>query len=124
MLFRWGKFKSAAGYELDWKIECDALDNDDWACIARMCAALVPPFYMVTGVPRGGLRFAEHMTAHQSKDASTILVVDDVWTTGLSMHRHVGELGLQTGEWHGLVAFSRTYRLPAWVHCLCQINSP
>ena len=29
-------FISHAGNPLTWKIECDALSDDDWACIAHM----------------------------------------------------------------------------------------
>ena len=122
MLFRWGKFTGSAGYELDWKIDCDALADGDWDCIARMSLPLVPPFSRAIGVPRGGLRLAEMMSRHITMDAPRVLVVDDVWTTGKSMQGHVANLGIKDGEWHGLVAFSRTYRLPPWIDCLCQIN--
>lgn len=124
MLFRWGRFKGAAGYDLNWKIECDALDDKDWECIARMSRPLVPAFATASGVPRGGVRLAEIMDAYRRKDATKVLIVDDVWTTGLSMHRYALELGLKDGQWHGFVVFSRSIRLPHWVTCLCEIQSP
>lgn len=123
MLFRWGQFKSAAGHDLDWKIECDALDEDDWRCIASVCAPMVGPFRDVVGVPRGGLKLAQAIRSRRSRRAERVLVVDDVWTTGMSMMRVVAELGLQPGEWRGLVVFSRTYRLPPEVFCFCEVKA-
>ena len=37
-LFQLGKFTSHAGKELNWKIECDALTDADWECLAEMIA--------------------------------------------------------------------------------------
>jgi hypothetical protein len=124
VLFKWGQFKSAAGLDLDWKVECDALDADDWRCIARACAGLVGPFGAVVGVPTGGLRLAKEMQRFISQQSSIVLVTDDVWTTGASMYRTVAELGLQPGQWKGLIAFSRSYRLPSEVFCFCEVKAP
>ena len=122
MLFRWGRFTGASGLVLDWKIECDALDDDDWSCIAQLCVPLVRPFGRVSGVPRGGAKLANAFQVHATKNAISTLIVDDVFTTGVSMIRHVHDLGLAADEWKGLVAFSRTYKLPPNVQCFCQIN--
>ena len=35
-LFQSVNFKSHSGLNLTWKIECDALDKEEWQCIARM----------------------------------------------------------------------------------------
>lgn len=122
MLFQWGKFKSAAGLVLDWKIECDALTDSDWDCIARACLPLVLPFGDVVGIPRGGLKFAAAMEQHIDPQANTVLFVDDVWTTGLSMMSQALEMGLKQHEWQGLVAFSRSVRLPPFVNCFAEIK--
>jgi len=48
-------FISHAGNPLTWKIECDALSDDDWACIAHMIVEQeTRPFSKVVGIPRGG----------------------------------------------------------------------
>ena len=79
-LFQIGDFTSHAGRELHWKIECDALTDDDWECIAKMiherCQYITP-----TNPYR--------------------LVVDDVWTTGKSMMEV-----MQPGD-VGFVVFAR-----------------
>lgn len=37
-LFRYGKLIAHSGSELDYKIECDALTDDDIDCLARIYA--------------------------------------------------------------------------------------
>jgi hypothetical protein len=123
VLFRWGQFKSAAGLDLDWRIECDALTDDDWSCIAMLARRIVEPFSRVEGVPRGGFALAKAMSGMCSSDPDLrrVLVVDDVWTTGLSMHRYTSDW--PHDSWRGFVVFARGIDLPPWVRCLCKINS-
>ena len=46
-------FISHAGNPLTWKIECDALSNDDWECIAHMIVESESRrFSKVMGIPR------------------------------------------------------------------------
>lgn len=123
MLFKWSEFTSAAGLRLNWKIECDALDEDDWECISQLALPMVGKFHLATGVPRGGLQLAERMMLHRDERAMQHLLVDDVWTTGLSMKRQAEKLGLVEGEWTGFVVFARGISLPPWVQCLCKINA-
>jgi hypothetical protein len=104
MVFKWGKFTGAAGLELNWKVECDALTAEDWACIARVGAERLPPFSKIIGVPRGGLALAEAFKPFIQHDAPRTLVVDDVWTTGGSMMKAAE--GLEA-DWIGYVAFAR-----------------
>jgi hypothetical protein len=102
-LFRRGAFTSAAGLPLDWKIECDALTPADWECIAYVGAQMVPPFWRVLGVPRGGLPLAQAFQRHVTRGARHTLICDDVWTTGKSMRAVAAGLP----DWHGFVAFAR-----------------
>lgn len=104
-LFRYGTFTSAAGAALDWKIECDALTDEDWACIAEVGRAALPAYGGVYAVPRGGLPLANHMARWRDSRLSTALVVDDVWTTGHSMRFIAKQYGLV--NWIGFVAFAR-----------------
>jgi hypothetical protein len=106
-LFSPGTFTSAAGLELHWKIECDALTLDDWKTIAKACEDDLPEFGRVLGVPRGGLALAEAFKPYVDFRSDQILIVDDVWTTGKSMRAFAAEQGLDRDQWHGFVAFAR-----------------
>lgn len=116
-LFQTGSFKLASGRQSSFKIECDALTDEDWKSLAKLASELLPAFGVVEGVPRGGLKFAEELQKysracacsypHQPHDwcqgkPLPLLVVDDVWTTGGSFERHcAGRDAL------GCVVFSR-----------------
>ncbi|MBY0559924.1 hypothetical protein [Hyphomicrobium sp.] len=104
-LFQWGKFIGASGRELDWKIECDALSDEDWACIAQVLGPKLPPFSGLTYVPTGGAKLMTRLMDFATVRLDTLLVVDDVWTTGSSM-RKVGE-NYAGRDWIGAVAFAR-----------------
>jgi len=124
-LFEYGKFKSAAGLNLNWKINCDALTDEDWECIAKIVAELVDdPFKAVYGVPRGGLKFAEKLRPYCTRTAETILVVDDVWTTGKSMKDFMrsNNLNVMDGV-HCVALFSRDCNLPWYVTSVFEVDS-
>lgn len=70
----------------DWKIDCDALDDDDIRCVAALLVRQIPRFGSVEGVPKGGLRLAAAIRPFQT--AGPLLIVDDVMTTGGSMEVH------------------------------------
>lgn len=106
MLFQWGNFKSAAGLDLDWKIECDALTEADWKCIAAVGVRRLPQFGGVVGVPRGGLALAKAFEPYRIAGEKRMLIVDDVWTTGKSMWDFADGIE-KLGEWCGYVAFAR-----------------
>ena len=83
-LFTRGMFMSHAGIELEWKIECDALTDDDWECLAKMISEKTE-FGSVYGIPRGGTKLANALEKYKTPGSIIHLVVDDVWTTGKSM---------------------------------------
>lgn len=83
-LFRLGSFTSHSGTKLDWKIECDALDVEDWECLAYLIAHRCQ-FGSVYGIPSGGVPLAKALEKYRTPDCKIRLVVDDVWTTGKSM---------------------------------------
>ena len=119
-LFRWGAFTSAAGLELPFKIECHVLDGADWYCIARQAKASLPPFSFPVSVPRGGDMLARALaTMGTGRSTDLPLIVDDVWTTGMSMMRIVYER--QYNEWLGYVAFARG-ELPPNVKCFMRLG--
>lgn len=122
-LFQKGSFVSAAGLELPFKIECDALTKDDWDCLADIVLHrfIVKKVY---SVPTGGDQFSEAIKKKKKKyDNGIILIVDDVLTTGLSIiearakieHDHKNE-GI-----YGVVVFSRG-KCPSWVTPIYQMH--
>lgn len=80
----------ASGQISPFKIDCDALDQDDIESLAWLLNEnLKEKFSHVEGVPTGGLRLAEAMKQYCRSDiAVRLLIVDDIWTTGGSMRKH------------------------------------
>lgn len=113
-IFQKFKFVSHAGIPLDWKIECDNLDQDDWQALALMASKVLPPFGSVEGVPRGGLAFAIALRPYATE--GPVLIADDVGTTGKSM-----EDARRGREALGIVAFARG-PLPHWVRAVCTLD--
>ncbi len=111
-LFKRGNFTAHSGVTLPWKIECDALTDEDWECVATMAGNIIGPFMKVEGVPRGGLKFAEALRKKGNSKvvgAIPLIIVDDVLTTGDSMNRHKGRLWAK-----GVVLFARG-PCPEWI---------
>lgn len=113
MLFKLGTFIGAGGGTLDWKIECDALTDSDWDCIAVQALRVLSDFSSVYGVPRGGLKLAEAINKNRHAynrpyniDAPK-LFVDDVWTTGKSLTMMAEQQMRENEKWIGFVAFAR-----------------
>ncbi len=119
-LFQWGKFESASGRILDWKIECDALTQEDWDCIARASLPLIGEFGHAVGVPQGGMALARALAPHADPKSAILLLVDDVWTTGASMRSMLGRI-VAMPDWKGFVAFARA-DLPSNVKCFMQVS--
>ena len=103
MLFERKSFKSHAGLNLTWKIQCDGLDREDWDTLSQIVSERIS-FGRVIGIPRGGLVFAEALQVYAQSNSSTVLVADDVYTTGTSMREAMQKLPETTV---GVVAFAR-----------------
>lgn len=116
-LFQTGEFTLHSGQKTNFKIDCDALSDSDIASIARMLVDRLAPFGEVEGVPQGGLRLANELRKYalpgvQRKGwygATSLLIVDDVFTTGMSMEEHRGWRPAQ-----GAVIFARE-DTPHWI---------
>lgn len=115
-LFQTGKFTLHSDDKRDWKIECDALSEREWATIAWMMFPHLAAFGKVIGVPRGGHALARALGPYVMSGCKTLLV-DDVLTTGQSMeHARM----LYPGA-HGAVVFA-TCKPPDWVSVLFQMR--
>lgn len=121
-LFQLGDFTLNSGAKSSWKLECDALTDDDIAALAAMIRQMVRPFRSVEGVPRGGLRLAEALKPHRSPQG-VFLIVDDVLTTGGSMDRFLHakiDQGVSWPDIFGAVIFARG-QCPPWILAVCQL---
>lgn len=70
--------------------------------------------YDVVGIPRGGLRFAAALRPYAVLHSDTVLIVDDVLTTGASMKEMRSLKESQGYHTIGLVIFARK-QPPTWV---------
>lgn len=115
-LFQLGNFKSASGKILPWKIECDAFTQADWEALALMASEVLPPFNFVEGVPRGGMPFAKALVKYATRGTGTVLIADDVCTSGGSLEWARGrtEWIYQEARIIGCVVFARG-PCPDWV---------
>lgn len=114
-LFQLKSFTAHSVNILPWKIECDALGLSDWECLAYMVAERVRPFVAVEGVPQGGLILAKCLNKYITR-CSSLLIVDDVLTTGSSMeYQRNGRIA------QGAVIFARR-ECPSWVTPIFQMG--
>lgn len=122
-LFKRGRFVANSELILDFKIECDALSDEDIETLAYMISEKYY-FSDVFGVPRGGDRLADALKKYINSKHGKILLVDDVLTTGGSMERRREEL-LKEDEYDedyifGIVVFARK-RCPDWITPVFQL---
>ena len=108
-----------SGGTAHYKVECDALTDDDLDTLAYIVAekvrSMMPDhsgsgILSVYGVPSGGTRFAKALEKYTDPCGTLKLIVDDVLTTGKSM-----EVAKAQGHGeHGVVIFARGI-CPDWV---------
>jgi len=123
-LFKFGDITLHSGSTSNFKIDCDALSDEDIHAIAQLLAVRLPAFRHVEGVPTGGLRLAEAMKwmkgpapVYWPPDKPMLLIVDDVLTTGQSMEEHrAGRPAI------GAVIFARG-ECPDWVTPLFTLTN-
>lgn len=119
-LFQLGEFTGAAGGLLPWKVECDSLTDKDIECLCKIIREKFPVYSLAVGVPRGGLRIAEELQKHRDiRSSQPILVVDDVWTTGMSLCSTMEAVRKDHPDNRvvGVVLFSRDRNILAHHHC-------
>ncbi len=96
ILFRQIDFISHSGYNLKWKIECDALSDEELETLAIVIKTKIENKYSrylikdIIGIPSGGLRIAEQLKKQVeiSESGTLVIIVDDVLTTGKSMEEY------------------------------------
>lgn len=126
-LFNTGVFTLHSGERSEYKIDCDALSDEDIKTLAYLARHFyLPPYGYVASVPTGGLRLGAEMAQWADPDRSdTLLVVDDVLTTGQSITETLKEfLSIAYRPYMGLVIFDRSSEgeKPLWVRALFTVN--
>lgn len=119
-LFEKKTFTMHSGDIGHWKIECDALTDEDLDTLAYMISSKII-FKRVIGVPTGGLRIAEALEKYKSKDG-WCLIVDDVLTTGNSMEEARDQCVEDVNNIMGVVLFARG-TCPTWVMPVFKLYS-
>lgn len=119
-LFRLGDFTLHSGDKSFFKIDCDALTDEDWATLARLIYESVPRFKKVIGIPDGGLKLAKALKVYRFPNPENpVLIVDDVLTTGKSMERIRQSVG---DDCIGVVVFARG-ECPSWITPLFRLSN-
>ena len=95
-LFQKVDFISHAGLPLTWKIECDAISDNEWIALAHIIRQYEKRNWCeAVGIPRGGVALGEALDKYSTGDQNDpVLVVDDVYTTGKSFKEYVAEHNL------------------------------
>jgi hypothetical protein len=123
-LFQLGDFTSHGGAILPWKIECDALSEADWDCIARMIADKYK-FKEVRGIPQGGIPLQKALEKYADPNSDILLLVDDIYTTGCSMGEYRAQwidemLSYAQTNIRGVVLFARNPITQDWIKPIFQ----
>lgn len=113
-LFQKGDFTLHSGYKTFWKIDCDALTDEDIDTLAFV-VSLSLNFSKVVSVPTGGDRLAKALEKYCDGEDFGTIIVDDVLTTGKSMN----EMREKYPDALGIVIFSRG-PTPDWIEPLFQ----
>lgn len=122
-LFQNQEITSAAGLKLPFKIDCDALTDEDIMALAVMAKKIISPSRCI-GVPTGGIRFAAAIEATGLWEHGYPVIIDDVWTTGTSVLKVASANGLIDEIGHKVlccVIFARG-DYPHWVKPIFDIN--
>lgn len=113
-LFQKIDFISHAGLAMTWKLECDAISDAEWKCLAKIISEIeTRPFSNVIGIPRGGIKLQNELLNYVSgNENDPVLIVDDVWSTGASFEEftgiHIIQQMTENVGWFGWCIFART----------------
>jgi hypothetical protein len=121
-LFNTGVFRLHSGDLSNFKIDCDALTDEDLQAVADVFGTQMM-FGEIVGIPTGGNKLADCFVKWIG-DSDILLIVDDVLTTGTSMYREYDK-AMQSGKWAsviGFVIFARG-KVPDWVFPMFQMPS-
>lgn len=112
-LFKIGEFTLHSGKKSNFKIDCDALTDDDLETFATLISNNLD-WNIVIGVPTGGEALANKLVQYNNPESTNVLIVDDVLSTGDSMEQYHFEQSI------GVVIFARG-PCPDWITPIFQM---
>lgn len=120
-LFELRNFVMHSGQSGYYKIECDALTDDDWDTLAFIIVEKIN-FKEVYGIPSGGTKLQNALYKYTDSNSNTLLIVDDVLTTGRSIEefRKIITKNKKYKNIIGVVVFARG-KCPKWVKPIFQM---
>lgn len=122
-LLNYGEFASHSGKKLHYKIDCDALSDEDLKSIAKTIGSRLQ-FKKVIGIPTGGVRFATELEKYVVDDVNMVVIVDDVLTTGKSMELARKQYLKDDENVVGIVIFNRMQEsLPNWIYPIFNVST-
>ena len=127
-LFSKKDWEMHSGDTSDFKIECDALTDNDLETLAYLISKKFT-LSGVQGIPRGGTKLANKLEKYVDKRAGEqFLIIDDVFTTGASMEqarRTVYYHHLYFNQYRdkiiGVVIFARG-KCPNWIRPIFDMS--
>ena len=125
-LFQEIDFVGHSGDNLHWKIECDALSDSDWKCLAFMISEHEPrPLQAAIGIPRGGVKLGIYLNEYSTQNPKhPYLICDDVLTTGGSMNEYKDKY-FSKYDCFGWVIWNRgKFENIDWVKSLFTMHTP
>ena len=117
-LFQTGDFTLHSGEKSKWIINCDTFSDAELDALALMAVEQLQPFHRVIGIPISGLRFAEALAKHTTLGSDSILIADDVLTTGSRMEKMWQDT---CGIVQGVVIFARG-PCKSWIVPICTLT--
>lgn len=123
-LFYFGDFTLHSGEKSNFLIDVNALSDEELTAVAQYALGFLSPYRWVVPILQGGLRFANALAPFADKNSQSVLIVDDVYTTGKSMEEALRILdGYPHPVW-GVVLFSRAAATPNWIYsCFTTIQN-
>ena len=121
-LFQNGDFILSSKTKSTWKIDCDALSEDDWLTLSIMAHNIIGNFSLAIGVPVGGCHLAKKLNSFVAYEGP-ILICEDVLTTGESMESIKYQLckSVPESKVKGITVFARG-NPPEWVRPIFQFT--
>ncbi len=107
-----------SGKQSHFRIDAEHFEEEDIENIAWLFAQTTS-FGFVISIPRGGNMFADALRKLSTKESDTVLIVDDVLSTGKSMQSYY-DLFSKDKEVKGVVLFSRG-ETPDWITAIFQL---